>query len=301
MKKIAYIFLIVQTFGWAQSIEIEAKIDTNLAYIGEQIVFELHLQAPKGQKVTWPNITDSLGKLEIIETFAIDTIDKGDWIEFNQKILVSSFDSGYFQIPNLSVGIGENIAFSNELVIRYNEVEVEANKVMDIKDPIEIPYNYAWYILLAIILLLAIIFGFRWLKAKRQNKNSEEVSEEEIFIEPHLQALQALNQLHKDKIWEQAHLTKVYYTQLTEILWRYIQRQFGINTFEKTSPQIINDLEKTALEKTFVQEIETLLTRADIVKFAKGNASAYENEKYLEQVINFVKATIVKPQEDGDE
>ena len=107
--------------------------------------------------------------------------------------------------------------------------------------------------------------------------------------------------MHKDKIWEQAHLTKVYYTQLTEILWRYIQRQFGINTFEKTSPQIINDLEKTALEKTFVQEIETLLTRADIVKFAKGNASAYENEKYLEQVINFVKATIVKPQEDGDE
>ena len=172
MKKIAYIFLIVQTFGWAQSIEIEAKIDTNLAYIGEQIVFELHLQAPKGQKVTWPNITDSLGQLEIIETFAIDTIDKGDWIEFNQKILVSSFDSGYFQIPNLSVGIGENIAFSNELVLRYNEVEVEANKVMDIKDPIEIPYNYAWYILLAIILLLAIIFD---LDGSRQNAKTKTV------------------------------------------------------------------------------------------------------------------------------
>ena len=301
MRKLIFILGLISTNLFAQSLEVEAKVDTNLGEIGEQIRFELHVQSNKDTKVTWPLIIDSLGKLEVLEAFPIDTHLKGEWKSYNQAFILTSFDSGYFKIPNLEIGLDTNKAFSNELVVRFNDVKTDPNKVMDIKEPISVPASYIKYIYwtLAVLAILGLII---WLYIKYFKNKSKEKQEEYIPLIPaHEEALDALTALHKDKIWERVNENKTFYTLLTHIIWRYLDRQFNVITFERTSDEIIKDLDRLMFAAHFKKELADLLRHADFIKFAKGSSTPYDNEQHIEQSIKFVKATIPSPVKVEDE
>ena len=83
----------------------------------------------------------------------------------------------------------------------------------------------------------------------------------------------------------------------------YISERFGIVTMERPSGEMLEDLKKQDIEENTFDKIEKLFGRADLVKFAKYEATAEENEETIPDAVQFVNSTYVSQleEEGGDE
>ncbi len=87
----------------AQEIRVNATLDTSMLMIGDQTILTLEAVVPPSCRVVWPEIADTLTRqIEVIRKSRIDTLEqdglKGDRL-LTQKLVITSFDSGYFAIP----------------------------------------------------------------------------------------------------------------------------------------------------------------------------------------------------------
>ncbi len=119
---------------------------------------------------------------------------------------------------------------------------------------------------------------------------------EEIIIEvpkeeAHVIALRELDRLKQDKLW-QAGKVKTYYARLTDILRAYLANRFNIESIEHTTPEIVADvINLRMLEDEDIEQLESLLDLADLVKFAKKIPDLDDHISSMVQVITFVKKT----------
>src|SRR5258706_2737195 len=84
----------------AQSFKAEARTDISSIKIGEQFKLILEAQSPPGYKFSFPQVPDTITKLDIVERSKIDTAVMPDHKidSYKQVLTVTSFDSGYYPI-----------------------------------------------------------------------------------------------------------------------------------------------------------------------------------------------------------
>jgi hypothetical protein len=75
----------------------------------------------------------------------------------------------------------------------------------------------------------------------------------------------------------------------------YIALRFGVSSTEKTSDTTLQEMRPLLVEYTDVyNQLHSMLTLADYVKFAKFIPSTMENEQSLRYAYDFVRLTAVK-------
>ena len=153
MKKLFYILILLlgSLNLSAQEAKVSATIDTNYLLVGEQTQIHLKIQYQlDGETVAikFPDVKDTLSEfVEIIFSSPIDTIypDKNDLskVEQVQHITITSFDSGYYQVPYFKFKVNEDTLTSTEdLFIDVQTMEVDTTKaIFDIKEPLEEPFS----------------------------------------------------------------------------------------------------------------------------------------------------------------
>jgi hypothetical protein len=100
-----------------------------------------------------------------------------------------------------------------------------------------------------------------------------------------------LEKLRNEELWQKGE-TKKYYTKLTEILRQYLENRFRVYSLELTTAETLEVLVKTGFKKDgSYNNLKTVLTGADLVKFAKYNPVPSENEIHFQNSWNFVLAT----------
>ena len=62
---------------------------------------------------------------------------------------------------------------------------------------------------------------------------------------------------------------KSYYSGFSDVLRRYLERRFEIDALEKTTVEVVENLEKGPIEKDVLRAIREVLSQSDLVKFAK--------------------------------
>ena len=91
---------------------------------------------------------------------------------------------------------------------------------------------------------------------------------------------------------------KVYYSELTDILKKYISWRFGVNGLEMTSAEIIGIL-KSRCEEDSLGDLIDLLYTIDLVKFAKFSTGENDKLLFLDSITHFVhKTQITEPNVD---
>jgi len=105
-----------------------------------------------------------------------------------------------------------------------------------------------------------------------------------------VEALAALNELREKKLWQQ-NAVKDYYSHLTDIMRRYIERRFDFPAQEMVTSEIIGSLSTEELDSTLTEITEVVLSNADLVKFAKYEPLGDENDAALKWGYNFVNQT----------
>ena len=311
MKKYYFLILILlNTFILpAQQISVNATIDTNAIVIGDQIKLKLELQKPENAQVLFPQINDTIIKeIEIVEEFPVDTVKQENGaISLSKTYTITSFDSGFYQIPPLAFTIvsadSDTIATNPVPLAVYTvKVDTSAHKIADIKAPYEAPltfsefwHEYFIYILSALFIIILLIAVYWYYRKTRKTENG--IIEKQKPREPaHIIAIRRLNQLKDKKLW-QNNKVKEYYSELTDIIREYMIYRFGIDALEMTSSEILQELKQLPeVNDEMYNKMRYLLTTADFVKFAKAKPLPDEHDTCMKNAIFFVENT--KPVEE---
>jgi len=119
---------------------------------------------------------------------------------------------------------------------------------------------------------------------------TEKVKEIIPEIPCHIIALERLEKLREQKLWQSGKL-KMYHSEISEILRDYIEKRYNVNALEETTDEIMYGLRLHAIPNDVKEKLFQILTLADLVKFAKEQPLANENDMSLIYSIEFINQT----------
>jgi hypothetical protein len=281
MKLKFYIFLfLLSSAVFAQSKQIETSIDTTKNKIGAEFKLTLKTVVSSKAKVVFPKLK-TIGSLEVIQSYPIDTVKKNDTYELIKKYGLTQFDSGRYTIPAVQILIDKKPFFSDSIKVEVANIKVDTlqQKMYDIKDISSIDNGIGnwWIYLLILVIILAIGAFVYWYMKKYQKKKIEE----EVYKTPIEKATSLLNNLEQKELVQKGEI-KEYYSELTDIARNYIEEAIQIPAMESTTSELIAGIRTASTKKKMtltpetVENLERVLRQADLVKFAKSKPLDFE-------------------------
>ena len=290
-----------------QTLKANASLDTNAIMIGDQIGLNLALKVPAGSQVTWPALNDTLvPHVVIIKRGKTDSMVEHNILNLKRRLVITSFDSGYFNITPLKFQIqlpgshnAVNIA-TQDLFLQVYAPQVDTTKPFKaIKGPMAEPYTLGEilpWILLGLLLLAGIVFLVWYLRRRKKNQPLF-ARKPKPKLPPDQEAIQRLEEVRLSRLWQAGKL-KTYHTAITDIMRNYFARRFLFDAREMTTGEIMRNLEKEAVNKEALAKARSAFELADLVKFARLRPSPLENDTSLNYCLDFVNETKVVPQEE---
>ena len=312
---VLFLFLGMLFSVQAQRVSVQATVQPSEILIGERALINLQVIAPKETEILFPVYQDSIvNGLEVLSMGNSDTTIVDNVRTINVKYLVTSFDSTLYYIPSMPISDGVDTIYSNSFGLKVTAPELKDStlaylermkagetdsidfnelQLNDIKPIQKAPFSWKdllslLWIPLIILVLLAIIGAIIYLIIKKNKKGY-------FFTPPpllpaHVRAMKSLDKIKEEKIWQQERY-KEFYTQLTDVLRRYINERFGINSLEMTSREILSIIRTKAEEDSVYNNLKQVLSVADLVKFAKYKPFIDENDLSLMNSYFFVNQT----------
>lgn len=284
----------------AQSVTVDATIDSLQILIGEQAHVKLEVSLDADKRAIFPVIADTLVRgVEVLDVAKPDTqlLNDGRRALITQRYTITSFDSALYYLPPLEVVVDGQPYRSKALALKVYSPQVPLDpenpeSFFPPKTVMDPPFAWEdWYMFIACVLLLTPFFllGLYFLKRLRDNKPIIRKVKVEPKLPPHQVAMQEIERIKQEKPWQKGQ-PKEYYTELTDALRTYIKERFHFNALEMTSGEIIEKLLETN-DKQAIADLRELFQTADLVKFAKHNPLMNENDANLLSAIDFINET----------
>jgi hypothetical protein len=295
-----FVFTSFSSFG-----QVQATLDTTSIRIGEELTYTMTVEADTTDLVVFPEGQQFL-PMEVIESYKLDTILNNSRYRFIKKYGLTQFDSGRYQIPAQRVIINNKQFKTDTMTVEVRDVLVDTTKqkMFTIKDKIDVdspPFDFL-KLLLWLLPILALIGAVAYIFFRR--KKLREAQEEDL--PPYEEAIDALHKLDDSQLLIQ-NKSKEYYSILTEIVKRYLDREVDDMALESTTDELIERLSAHKklghfdFDATMIKDLELVLKRADLVKFAKMQQASGQLEadrRTLELIINDTHEAIPEPTEE---
>lgn len=309
-KSILILIVCLSTVSSAQEPQLTAETDSAQYKIGEWVLLRVRAVVPSAIQSIAPAVRDSIGPFEILNLETSDPTGRDGQREQLWTFRLTTFDSGKVFIPPLPFSYTTTndtiprTAMTNSVFLTITGVEVDPKSdIKDIKPPMDAPWRFEdflpYLIALAVIALIAIVY-FYYRRMKRRKEQA--FVPERPVIPPALEALTALRLLEDKKLWQQGKV-KEFYSEATEIIRRFLDRQFGILALESTSDEILRQLKPIPEAQSVMKQFVAFFTTADLVKFAKYEPSLGEHENELRWAYEFVRTMMprIAPQDVNQE
>lgn len=300
-----FLFISVMISGQNQP-KIITEVTPKTIRIGEQIEYKISVEDFDNQQVTFPK-GQTFSPLELLSEKAIDTFRNAQKRRMVKTYFLTHFDSGSYIIPSQQIAIGKAFFNTDTLHIRVQDVAVDTLKqpLFGIKPIISVEKptsNTLWVWILGILFL--IILALVYFVFIRKKKLSEE--EKIALLPPFDRAILGLKNLQNSKyLIESKH--KEYYSELTDIIRRYLEEEVHISATESTTNELITKMEllldsqKLNLPREVISDFKSVLQKSDLVKFAKSQPHDYEAQNDLQIIENVViktKEALPEPSEE---
>ena len=278
----------------------EVILEPESIRIGEHVEMTLEVEAHVDEHIIFPVFSDTIhDKVEIIRYGIIDTTFSDDkrYAVYTQTYIVTSFEEGHYPIKPAafkSVINNDTLPFESEpllLSVQTVDVDMEAAP-KDIKPIISIPRTFSEmlpYILIVLLIVVIVLFIVYYLKQRKKRPGEQSVWERPD-VPAYAAALSKLEALRKSNYLKEEKF-KLFHSELTDILRRYVEKQFGIDAPEMVSDEILSETKK-ALDVQDHNKLKEILILSDLVKFAKHTPIVNESEQLLKYGFEIVKNTI---------
>ena len=308
MQRLRYLYILVLAlFGLngqaaAQRVSIQTHLDRSEIRIGERAAIEMTIRTDNLAATRFHLVEDSTGteRFRILEFGALDTINVGGTIqEIKARMIITSFDSTLITIPPIVVETPSGSAVSKPLALNVISPEVDLehpDRFKPIQDPWDEPYTLwdilviiwtSWITYVVIFIALVLLFIYEYKHRAEYMKEPEPVYQPpttafEIFLR-RVGALKGLR-------LEDQQDFKIYYSELTGALRSYLGGILHFDALEKTSNELLDELQAYPLSSDYRRTIESLFREADFVKFAKSLPQRSEAEQVTRSIQEQTKA-----------
>lgn len=299
-----YFVILFSLFSFLCSSQVTSKVDTTLIRIGEEIKYIIEVEADSTDLVLFPE-GQSFSPLEMIESYKVDTSFADAKYRLIKKYGLTQFDSGAYTIPSQRVIINDRNFDTDSVRVEVRDVPVDTTKqkMFDIKPAIEVSTNpFNWLLWLYVFLGLLLLGGLIYYLLRRKKLKEER----EKQLPPYEEAMAALQKLDATEYLKE-NKSKAYYSSLTEIVKRYIDREVDDKALESTSDELIErlllhkDSGHFDFDQEMIRKLDAILKRADLVKFAKYQQDliqATSDRKTIEEIIHETHEAIPEPTEE---
>lgn len=287
-KHIFFTIFCTLLIGAAQAqVSVRSNINKDAILIGEPLSLVVEAYVPTGASVTW-FVSDTIPHFEISSRAAIDTVPNIDNKKLAQTFSITSFDSGQQYIPPFKIVVDGRSYFTDSVAINvsYTKFDPAADyrdikTIIDVKNPaVE---NLHWYVLAGAIVSLALVL----LLYKRKPRKDPEAVKGAPILTPLEEAIQALQQLSLRNVNNGE--VKPYYSDMNDILRKYVSRKFDVSTFERTNEELILEISRLGIPRDPFLSLAQSLRMSDVVKFAKYVPTAEDNRDNLKIVTSSIE------------
>lgn len=161
-----------------------------------------------------------------------------------------------------------------------------AQELHDIAPPVDYSLVPLWQVFAASFALLAILGAIGWAIWRWMHRPKPEIS-------PRIRALELLERART----EIARLNPYEFSiRVSDILRRYVTEQFALPVTRQTSVEFLETLAKTSPFSADERELlQDFLSRCDLIKFARYDATTADSELLLDEATRFVKGGQLEP------
>ena len=287
-------------------ISVESHVDRATITIGDRILYTATVTSDSGVKLEPLALGSNLGAFEVKDYKIYDqekaregkNVDKSEY-------LITTFTTGEYVIPPITVNYtdpeGKKKEIKSEplfiLVKSVGATEADQEDIRGLKPPIDIRGSYLSYLFILPILALLAGGGLLYYRRRARGLALPEIPEE--LKKPAWEvALLELDSLRESDLLKKKEI-KRYFTVLSDIIRKYIQRRFEFPALDRTTEEIRVETKRAKLDQSIRELVTGLLFFSDLVKFAKYVPSTDEVDQSLNQAYSIVNLT--KPQEEVKE
>ena len=293
MKKYFLLFFFGTTFGFAQ--QLSTSLDKQKIELGETAVFKVKIEN-LNQKNVISAPKNGLLPFSFEETK--DSISENP-NSYERIIEFTIYEEGKHSIPALEFKIGEEIHRTTPYEIEVTNPTQQSEEINDIMPNEEVKLSlsdywemYKNYFFGGLVILGILGFVFLFI-LNRKVKN--------LRVEnPALKTLKKLEQLKNKKLIEKSEY-RLFYVELIEICRGYLADNKHIPANILLTEDLIDLMKsKHYISDEEIEVFEKVLTRGDLVKFAKTIPEKNTMESDFDSIKNIVYSTHFNPKTDID-
>ncbi len=281
----------------AGPIQIDVAVDRKTVSIGDPITVTIRLTRPPDARVTVFEPERSLGDIALLDRRSAGPEKLPDGRVQDTRVLrLARYETGETRIPSfeavfVDAGGREGRVATAPVPISVTTVLAEGDaRPADIKNPAVMPERPLWPWLVAGAVAAAAIA--LWIRRGRRARPAERAA----AAPPgpprpaHETAYAELERLLSSGLLEKGQL-KQFYIELAEILRRYLTARFGVETFERTTSEILEALRAVRLPVRALAATADFFAACDMVKFAKYLPAPDETRATVERAYRLIDET----------
>ena len=246
---------------------------TELA-VGDPVELTLTVTHPADTQVIIPPLEKTWGPFEVRGQSQATTVDNGDGTATTQQIItVTLFDLGTFETPALPLTLSNGSGQVAEesvvpISLTVNSILAEGDtQLKDIRPQASMDVPFPWPMVATGLVVLAVAIAGAWWLVHRLRKNG--TLGRTVDNRPPFQvAFDELDRIDGMGLPEKGQF-KAHYTLVTDVLRQYLEKQFGVHAFDRTTSELKQSLQTSTVAPDNVRHFVDFFSGSDLVKFAK--------------------------------
>lgn len=289
-------------FAFALQAQPVPKVDVALSstevMFGEEVVYALRISVPPGVELL-PLVLSPFDEVEGMEVLGKAQQQReganGEQL-IDHDIRLIFWDSGYYELPPLSVGYRSDTIVERARTQRFRiqvrglPVASDTLRLMPIRPIIPAPRDWRDFLpyIWGLLLLSALAILGYWLYRRRKPIEQPPPPPRRLPLRDLM--AERLQRLADKQLWQQGHI-KDYHSELAYEARFYLEHRYRVPALELTTEEILEQLRKAGLATELRQEMRQLLQAADLVKFAKATPPDTFHEQAMGRLQAFVQQT----------
>lgn len=278
----------------------EARVLKSKVKIGDELRLLLTVEYPRKFTVSLPDPKLNIAPFEIKSVDPVTDIKGQNRVRQTIRLLLTVFKTGDLEIPSIPVQYRNAEGEPGQALTQPVPVKVlsvgkkltDKDDIRTIKPPVSLGVVgfWSWVYGLAAGGLFIFLVVHIVLRKLREREGLESRKPPHVRVNVELARL-------KDHGYLEEKDYKSFYSELSNILRRYLERRFGVDALELTTVELAAQLSSRPFDSRVREEIIEVLREADLVKFAKF-APSYELAGRLEGLLlDAVEQTKPSPEE----
>ena len=276
----------------AQSLKFLSSVDTTVANIGDQLIWDVSLR----------NISDNY-KLDFpildIENDSISILSQENIIDDNtimgQRFIISYWEIGDVYTPNYFVKVIDEkdkkdfIIEAERILLNIKSVlaENDSIKTRPLKGPVKVSRVIPYKLIIKIIFLISLII-LAIIVWRRRIYNIIEVGNNIIQKSPIELARSKLISTNTNGF------SKEFYIEISYITREFVEKSSFVRALEMTTDEIKLNHNIFFVNKNIFSDWIVLLEKADLIKYAKQPASISDMEKDKKKALDIIENIFTK-------